>query len=435
MSKSPDMSGQNDAARLNAEIAKEVWAQYQRIYMPKEEGYVNEAFNYDNPERRNIEAGKASADVEQAFGSTMSAQTRAMEAQGISPDQGAFASTNARLMRNKIGMQAGAQNEARQRVEAEGWKRKTGAISLGKGLPAQASDASSAAGRGYANVANTQMNQNQQDSNNMAGIAGGTIAAGSMIANPGAYWADGGYVDRKKVQHLAMGGPAGLQHILNNSTNQPQMVQPQPNQTLQSGIQGAQMARNGMKLGKMMYDKFGAPTQTPGIGAGNGAADLDAAAVASEQAAAPADALAAGASPMGIEAGAGAVGAESALAAETGATAAATAAETAAAATAAGTEAAALGGLAATGVGAPVAALVGAGLLASRLMASGGRVEGEEGGKVDGPGGPTDDKIPAWLSDGEYVINAEAVKHFGIDKFEKMNKVGLAKRYGIHGSR
>jgi hypothetical protein len=152
-----------------------------------------------------------------------------------------------------------------------------------------------------------------------------------------------------------------------------------------------------------------------------------------------------GASPMGIEAGGGTVGAESMLAADSAAAAetAATAAETAAAAEAAtaatagaaGAEAAALGGLAATGVGAPVAALVGAGLLASRFMAGGGRVDGEEGGKVAGPGGPTDDKIPAWLSDGEFVVNAEAVKHFGIDKFEKMNKVGLAKRYGIHGSR
>ena len=52
------------------------------------------------------------------------------------------------------------------------------------------------------------------------------------------------------------------------------------------------------------------------------------------------------------------------------------------------------------------------------------------GGEVDGPGGPTDDMIPAKLSDGEFVLNAEAVKHYGLDKLEKMNQKGLQLRAG-----
>lgn len=43
-----------------------------------------------------------------------------------------------------------------------------------------------------------------------------------------------------------------------------------------------------------------------------------------------------------------------------------------------------------------------------------------EGGEVDGPGGPKDDEIPAMLSDGEYIMPAEAVKFFGTDKLNKM---------------
>jgi len=43
-------------------------------------------------------------------------------------------------------------------------------------------------------------------------------------------------------------------------------------------------------------------------------------------------------------------------------------------------------------------------------------------GKVTGPGGPIDDKIPAMLSDGEYVIPADTVKAIGVKKLDKLVK-------------
>lgn len=39
-----------------------------------------------------------------------------------------------------------------------------------------------------------------------------------------------------------------------------------------------------------------------------------------------------------------------------------------------------------------------------------GSVMAASGGYISGPGGPTSDRIPAWLSDGEYVINAKATR-------------------------
>lgn len=42
------------------------------------------------------------------------------------------------------------------------------------------------------------------------------------------------------------------------------------------------------------------------------------------------------------------------------------------------------------------------------------------GGEVDGPGGPVDDKIPAMLSDGEYVIPADVVKAKGVEFFDNL---------------
>jgi hypothetical protein len=46
----------------------------------------------------------------------------------------------------------------------------------------------------------------------------------------------------------------------------------------------------------------------------------------------------------------------------------------------------------------------------------------EHGGKVDGPGGPIDDKVPAMLSDGEYVIPADVVKAKGVEFFDKLKE-------------
>jgi hypothetical protein len=60
-----------------------------------------------------------------------------------------------------------------------------------------------------------------------------------------------------------------------------------------------------------------------------------------------------------------------------------------------------------------------------------GRAPGFEGGDVEGPGGPEDDTVPAWLSDGEFVLNADAVRHFGLDRLHKMNNKGLEIRRGI----
>jgi hypothetical protein len=45
-----------------------------------------------------------------------------------------------------------------------------------------------------------------------------------------------------------------------------------------------------------------------------------------------------------------------------------------------------------------------------------------EGGLIKGPGGPKDDKVPAMLSHGEYVIKADAVSQFGVGNLEAINR-------------
>lgn len=48
-------------------------------------------------------------------------------------------------------------------------------------------------------------------------------------------------------------------------------------------------------------------------------------------------------------------------------------------------------------------------------------VKKAEGGYISGPGGPTEDKIPAMLSDGEYVIRASSVNKYGTKLLDRIN--------------
>ena len=58
---------------------------------------------------------------------------------------------------------------------------------------------------------------------------------------------------------------------------------------------------------------------------------------------------------------------------------------------------------------------------AMRRRADGGAIRRYEGGgAVSGPGGPVDDKIPALLSDGEYVLPADTVKKIGVGRLDRL---------------
>ena len=47
-----------------------------------------------------------------------------------------------------------------------------------------------------------------------------------------------------------------------------------------------------------------------------------------------------------------------------------------------------------------------------------------QGGRVEGPGTATSDSIPAFLSDGEYVIRTSAAREIGYDNLEELNETG-----------
>ena len=64
---------------------------------------------------------------------------------------------------------------------------------------------------------------------------------------------------------------------------------------------------------------------------------------------------------------------------------------------------------------------------ASEGLAGGGGVflELARGGAVRGPGGPTSDSVPAWLSSGEFVMRAAAVRKYGLGLMGAINRLDL----------
>ena len=63
----------------------------------------------------------------------------------------------------------------------------------------------------------------------------------------------------------------------------------------------------------------------------------------------------------------------------------------------------------------------------------GGALAFAGGGYVSGPGGPTSDSIPAYLSDGEYVLRANATQSIGPSTLDFMNRTGKIPGYASGG--
>jgi len=65
--------------------------------------------------------------------------------------------------------------------------------------------------------------------------------------------------------------------------------------------------------------------------------------------------------------------------------------------------------------------------ITGRTAATGGFFKKFAGGsKISGPGGPKDDLIPAMVSNGEYIVNADAVNHYGSGFMDAVNAKKLA---------
>lgn len=192
-----DMLGwMQDQAQVTNAWAAEDRSRWNEVFRPMQDAYIEEAQNWDSPERRQQASTQAIADTRQQTSMAEQSRTRTAMAMGINPASGNFQAASAKSALDGGLAAVGAGNLAQRRVEAEGEARRANAINMGSGLavnPATSMGLSngaitsggSAAMAGYGqqgNLLNTQYQQQLQSwqANNQS-ISGLFGAAGTIL--------------------------------------------------------------------------------------------------------------------------------------------------------------------------------------------------------------------------------------------------------------
>lgn len=164
---------------------------YETTFQPLQDQYINQAENWNSHQRRRVEAQRAATDVAVASRQAGQQQQRAQMQLGINPASGAGREASTRQRNSTALAVAGARNNARNRVVAEGASRMANAINMGSGLAVnpgtsmglsngamQAGGASAMAGFGQQGSLlqsdhNNRMQAWQQKQGGIAGLLGG----------------------------------------------------------------------------------------------------------------------------------------------------------------------------------------------------------------------------------------------------------------------
>lgn len=165
----PDRADASQRARTTSDLQMEAarkqmaltddYADYNKnTFRPIEQGIVADAVAYDTPQRREAEAAKSVATVEQSLATQQGITSRNLERAGVQPGSGRAIAVQSAFDLNAASMKAGAANTARAQVETIGAARKADAANLGRNLASsQATSAGIALNQGNSAVANGQV--------------------------------------------------------------------------------------------------------------------------------------------------------------------------------------------------------------------------------------------------------------------------------------
>lgn len=182
-------------ARTTNNWATQDRARYINTFQPIENQLIRDANNYDSPQRKQLEANRAAADVRQQATVAEAAMNRQLASMGVSPNSKRFVSDKRRSAISTALGAAGARNMARRQVDATADTMRANVVNLGKGLAVnplssiQASNGAMSAGgnaamSGYqqqGNLLNTQyQNQLQAWQSNQSALGSIGGAAGQL---------------------------------------------------------------------------------------------------------------------------------------------------------------------------------------------------------------------------------------------------------------
>lgn len=169
---------QMEAMDLQMDYARRDRERYEGKFLPMQDRYIEEAMAYDTPERREAEAARAMVDIQrQAEAARENADSR-LRSMGIDPSQVRSASLLQTQGVALAAQQAGAANAARTAVEDRGRAMRADALNVGAGLPAQAlAGFAGAGGSGQGAVSAGVAGQAAQ----LGAIQGGASVAGTAM--------------------------------------------------------------------------------------------------------------------------------------------------------------------------------------------------------------------------------------------------------------
>jgi hypothetical protein len=172
------LTGQVTAQQLASAKENQAWAEqahndYTQNVQPLQDKYIQEAQNYDSPEKEAQAAATAKADVASTASQQLAATQRQQTAMGVNPASGRWAGVDRATGLGTAISEAGGENNARQQVKQTGLGLEANAIGIGSGLTAQAATDSGLA---------TSTGATAENANN---AANGEFIAGTGIMNTG----------------------------------------------------------------------------------------------------------------------------------------------------------------------------------------------------------------------------------------------------------
>ena len=177
-------------------------AYYEQTFKPVEQQMVRDAMDYDSDANIRRRSGIAAANVEQQFSNAQQENARNLSRYGLNPNSSAFAATNERLMRESALQKAGAATGAAFDTMDRGIALRAGASNFGRNMPNTAAAYYGGANATGANAMNTStqaINTANQNANTMGqgfgsfyqgNSSAGNLALGDYNARTQGYQAD-----------------------------------------------------------------------------------------------------------------------------------------------------------------------------------------------------------------------------------------------------
>jgi hypothetical protein len=123
--------------QANDQAAQEDRARYTQTFQPLEDSLVKDAQSYNSPARRDMNAGRAMANVSQQFEQARQNALANLESYGIDPSQTRYAALDLETRTQEAAARASAGNQSYLQDEATGRQLRADAINVGKGYPSQ----------------------------------------------------------------------------------------------------------------------------------------------------------------------------------------------------------------------------------------------------------------------------------------------------------